>query len=92
MRTTVTLDEDVARMLADQSRKCNQSFKETLNRAVRLGLGKAVSHEGQKAFRVEATPMGLRNGIDPAHLNALAGELEVAEFLDKPKPTRKSRR
>ena len=39
MRTTVTLEPDVARLLNDQARRTRRSFKETLNAVVRFGLG-----------------------------------------------------
>lgn len=35
----------------------------------------------QEPFRVEARPLGLRAGIDPARLNQLNDELEVDAFL-----------
>lgn len=38
MRTTVTLDPDVDRLLAETMREKGVSFKEALNQAVRAGL------------------------------------------------------
>ncbi len=81
MRTTVTLDKDVERMLRDAMHRSRKSFKETLNDAVRAGLGSKLGLEKPKRFRVKARPMGLRAGIDPAGFNRLADELEVEAFL-----------
>jgi hypothetical protein len=56
MRTTVTLDSDVERLLRDAMRERAISFKEALNEAARIGLGARVSnHTGrftQKSFRM----------------------------------------
>ena len=78
MRTTVTLDKDVERMLRDTMHRTRASFKETLNQAVRAGLTARRQPAGKrKPFVLAARPMGLREGIDPAALNKLADELEV---------------
>lgn len=80
MRTTVTLDKDVERMLRDTMHRTRASFKDTLNQAVRAGLTGRRQPTGKrkrKPFVLAARPMGLREGIDPAALNKLADELEV---------------
>ncbi len=78
MRTTVTLDDDVERMLRDTMHQTRRSFKETLNRALRAGLTARRQPAGKrKPFVLAARPMGLREGIDPTSLNKLADELEV---------------
>ena len=78
MRTTVTLDADVERMLRDTMHRTRRSFKETLNRALRAGLTARRQPAGKpKPFVLTARPMGLREGIDPTALNKLADELEV---------------
>jgi len=82
-RTTVTLDEDVERMLRDAMHRSRKSFKETLNTALRNGLGgKSIPARGKK-FTVDALPLGLRSGIDPTSFNKLADELESDTFLAK---------
>lgn len=83
MRTTVTLDEDVERLLRDAVRKSGRSFKEVLNRAVREGLARTAPRPAGKPFRVKARPMGLRPGIDAGTLNRLLDEMEVEAFLEK---------
>ena len=58
MRTTVTLDPDVDRMLKEEMRRSGTSFRETLNRAVRRGL--ADSGCGSTIGRVKR-PRSQRN-------------------------------
>ena len=83
MRTTVTLDEDVERMLRDSMHRSRRSFKEALNAGLRAGLsGKGAQSKGA-AFVVKGRSMGMRAGIDPAGFNKLADDLEVEDFLTK---------
>lgn len=83
MRTTVTLDPDVERLLRDAMHQRRQSFKETLNQAIRAGLSASAGYRVADApFVLAARRMGLRAGIDPGRLNQLADELEAEAFLD----------
>ncbi|MGH9412890.1 MAG: hypothetical protein ACRD0Y_04030 [Terriglobales bacterium] len=75
MRTTVTLDGDVQRLLQDEMHRSRTSFKRSLNEAVRRGLA-SPSRQKLEPFVVKSFPMGLRPGIDPNRLNQLADELE----------------
>lgn len=81
MRTTVTLDEDVAAKLHQVSRERGVSFKGALNDAVRAGL--AAGAPPSRSFRVRAQPLGIRPGVDIDKALGLAGELEDAEILRK---------
>ena len=83
MRTTLTLEPDVARMLQDAAHRTRRPFKEVLNAAVRAGLAGAHPGKTNMEFVLEAAPLGLRAGIDPNRLTALADELEAEEFLRK---------
>ena len=90
MRTTVTLDKDVEKMLRDAMHMTRRSFKETLNAAVRAGLRKRQPTENRAQFVVKAKAMGLRPGLDPTTLNKLADELEVEAIVSsEPRQRRK---
>ena len=89
MRTTITLEKDVERMLRDAMHHSRKSFKETLNAAVRAGLGAKPVKTGASKFTIKARPLGLRSGIDPASFNKLADDLEVDAFLEKTSRVRK---
>lgn len=82
MRTTVTLDPDVERLLRQAAHRTGRSFKEVLNRAVREALAPQSKVRSAK-FRVQARPMRLRAGIDAGGLNRLLDEEEIEEFLDR---------
>ena len=83
MRTTVTLDEDVERLLREAMQRSRSGFKETLNAAIRVGLGRKIAGTKRAPFVIKARPMGLRPGLDPTGLNKLADDIEVDAFLAK---------
>ena len=83
MRTTVTLEKDVAQQLRDAMHRSRRSFKDTLNTALRSGLTGNRAQAKATRFVVKARPMGLRAGIDPTSFNKLADELEVEAFQTK---------
>jgi hypothetical protein len=81
MRTTVTLDPDVAAALHASARERGTSFKEALNTAVRAGLARQAGTA--EPYRVPARPLGLRPNVDLDKALRLAGDLEDAELVRK---------
>jgi hypothetical protein len=80
MRTTVTLDDDVAAKLKEEVRRQKSSFKEVLNTSVRRGL-RAKTPERTKPYQVRPRSMRARPGVDLDRARQLAAELEDAEVL-----------
>lgn len=83
MRTTVTLDKDVERMLRESMHRSRTSFKQALNTAIRAGLRQKTAQPASGPFVIKARPLGLRAGLDPAGFNKLADDLEVDAVLEK---------
>jgi len=84
MRTTLTLDDDLAGLLKERARQLGISFKEVVNRAVRAGLGKEMESPRVDVPKTIPHSFGFRPGIDLDKLNQLVDELEadsVAESL-----------
>jgi hypothetical protein len=82
MRTTVTLDPDVAAKLKQAAREQGISFKEALNSSVRRGFERGEARP--RPYRLPAPQrMEAREGIDLDKASRLAGELEDAEILRK---------
>lgn len=75
MRTTLSLDEDVARLLDKESRKSGASFKEVVNRFLRLGL-MAAKQPPQKPFVVAPRKLGLPPGLSYDNVEQLLDALE----------------
>lgn len=82
MRTTVTLDRDVERILRETAARTHRPFKKVLNDTLRAGI-EQFSGTGQvEPFVLKARQMGLRAGYDPAGFNQLADDLEAEAFLE----------
>jgi hypothetical protein len=83
MRTTLTLDPDVARRLELEMKRSNEGLKSIVNRALRIGLGMSDKPVRPKAFRVQSHDFGFRAGIDLDRMNQLVDELEAEEVARK---------
>ena len=59
MRTTLTLDDDVANLLQKEIRRTGQPLKTTVNHLLRSGLQQAAAPVKQPKFRVIAKRIGL---------------------------------
>ena len=82
MRTTVTLDDDLAVALEELRKREGLSFKAAINRAIRLGIQTTSAPPKPKKYRTPTKALGLRTGIDPLRLNALVDEMETDAFTD----------
>jgi hypothetical protein len=80
MRTTVTLDADVAARLKETARARGVSFKEALNSAIRAGL---AAGRAAQPYHTPARSLGLRPGLDLDKALHLADEIEDAEIMRK---------
>ena len=70
MRTTLSLDDDIARLVEDEVRRSGDSFKGTVNRLLRDGLRAKAQSAPVKPFEVGPLFMGRagRNYDNPATL------------------------
>jgi len=80
VRTTLTLDEDVARQIERRMRETKTTFKQTVNDLLRRGLR---TDESDPTFHVEPFSSEIRPGLDLTKALALAGSLEDDEVLRK---------
>lgn len=78
MRTTVTLDPDVERLLRNEVRRRGEPFKQILNNAIRQGL--KARGTPREPFRSLTFDMGAPK-VDLTKALALAAELEDEELL-----------
>ena len=74
MRTTLTLDDDVAALLNKEVRKSGEPFKQVVNRTLRLGLA-TVHQPRRKRFVVKPLNLGL------PHFEKVE---ELLEYLEGP--------
>lgn len=76
MRTTLTLDPDVADRLKTLMRRTGKSFKQTVNEVLRLGLGSMRKRPPRTPFTVRARPLGLRSGLSVDSIGDLLEQVE----------------
>ena len=73
VRTTITLDDDVAAKLEAEKRKSGRSFKETVNHFLRLGL---TVREKPKTKPFVIRDIGFRLGLEFESASELLERLE----------------
>jgi hypothetical protein len=83
VRTTLTLDPDVERLVSDEVHRTRRPFKQVVNDAIRLGLRPRFADEPEERYQVKVHTTTLRAGIDHTSMNRLADELEDEELVEK---------
>ena len=86
MRTTLTLEDDVANRIKMEIRRSGKAMKAVVNEALRRGLGLGGKPARPPRFEVRSHAFGFRPGIDLDRVNQLADELESEETARKPPP------
>ena len=77
MRTTLTLDDDVAARLKAEARRTGRPFKQIVNECLRYGLLSSRRPAGHTPFKVVARDLGaLRPGLSIDNIGEL---LEIVE-------------
>jgi hypothetical protein len=80
VRTTLTLDEDVAVKLKAVARRSGRAFRDVVNETLRRGLLTARPASPRQPFRVKARSLGgLRPGIDLDNIGELLERVEGPE-------------
>ena len=77
MRTTLSLDDDVAKLLRGELRRSGASLKATVNHLLRLGL-MASKKQLRKPFVVHPRRLGLPPGLSYDNVEDLIEALEGA--------------
>lgn len=75
VRTTLTLDDDVAVKLKDEARRSGRSFKETVNTHLRRSLASADQTE-VKPFRVKPQELRPRMPLNYDNIGELVEQAE----------------
>jgi hypothetical protein len=75
MRTTLSLDDDVAQLLAKEIRRSGNSFKAVVNHFLRLGL-MTSKQPARKPFVVKPWDLGPSAGVNFDNVEELLDRLE----------------
>lgn len=81
MRTTVTVDDDLAAALQQLARERGTTFESVLNATVRAGL--RPPGEAANAYRMPTRRLGLRPDLNLGKALRLASDLEDDEVVRK---------
>lgn len=85
MRTTLTLDPDVARLVEDAVHRERRPTKQVINDALRRALSAPNPH--RDPYHLEAHESGVRPGLDLTGFNRLADELEDEAIIEASRRT-----
>ena len=80
MRTTLTLDDDLADALKERARLLELPFKQVVNDVIRWGLSPGSGGADLPLYRVVPNNGGFAPGVDPLRLNQLNDLLETEGF------------
>jgi len=80
MRTTLTLDDEIAALLKQRARETGRSFKDVVNEVLRSGL---MPQQATGDVEVPTRALGVRVGVDLVRARHLAADLEDEEILRK---------
>lgn len=81
MRSTLSFEPEVHRLVLKAMHDNQTSFKATVNEAIRRGLNNPARQS--TPFEVKASPLGLLGGVDPAGMNRLLDDLLAEDALEK---------
>ena len=85
MRTTLTLDDDLAAALKAAARRSGDPFKTVVSDAIRRGRSAGDGPMGtRERFRVASAELGFLPGVDPLKLTQLIDEFDVYWFTEQP--------
>lgn len=76
MRTTLTLDPDVASKAKRGAARLHKPFKEVINAALRAGLDEVLAPPAAKPYRTKPRRMGLRKGFSYDNISELIATAE----------------
>ncbi len=80
MRTTLTLDPDVAAKAKTGAAQLGRPFREIINAALRVGLDQVLNPPAAKPYRTQAHPLGLRRGFSYDNIGELLARMEGEDF------------
>ena len=81
MRTTLTIDSDIADYLREQSRLHEKSFKQVVNETLRRGMSPSPKESARKPFKVKPFPGGFAPGVDPNNPKDFLNKLDDEHYM-----------
>ena len=76
MRTTLTLDPDVAAKAKKGAASLRKPLKQIINEALRIGLDELLQPPRARSYRTKPRPLGLRRGFSYDNIAELLARAE----------------
>jgi hypothetical protein len=83
MRTTLTIEDDLVRVLRDKAHQTGSPFKEVVNKAIRAGLEQIDKPRQIRPYKCKSYSLGYPPRADLDHALDLADRLESEEIARK---------
>ncbi len=81
MRTTLTIEEDVAAKLQKKLKQSvGKTFKDIVNKTLRLGLLAEKNLKPTENFRVRSRALGVKKGLNYDNIGELLEQIEGATY------------
>ena len=80
MRTTLTLDPDVAAKARKGAARLGRPFKEVVNAALRIGLDQVLKPPSARPYITKPSPLGLRRGFSYDDIGELLARAEGEDY------------
>jgi hypothetical protein len=76
VRTTLTIDDDVAAKLNAEMRQSGKPFKEVVNEFLRIGLNAKQELKTSSPFKIRARKLGTLPGLNYDNIGELLEQIE----------------
>jgi len=83
MRTTLTIDDDLAQQLREKAHRTGAPFKLVVNKVIRAGLENLETPRRTRPYHCKSYSLGHPPRVDIDHALALADRLELEEMARK---------
>ena len=80
VRTTLTIDPDIAVMAKKATQITGLPFKSLINQALRIGIDAVLSPKKSRPYRTKGHAMGLRKGLSYDNIHELLAVAEGEDF------------
>lgn len=80
MRTTLTIDPDIAAKARRAVLQTGLPFKAVINQALRVGLEEVLSPQAIRPYRTKPRPMGLKVGFSYDNISELLAVTEGERY------------
>jgi hypothetical protein len=76
VRTTLTLDDDVAAKLKSLARRSGRAFRDVVNDTLRRGLARPSAQQSPQPVKTNSRNLGLKPGLSLDNVGALLEQIE----------------